>query len=322
MISSAFPELPIVILCDPSHPDFALELVRRGAQDFLLNYHIGIPELMAQTICYAIEQKQGLNEKNALQNQLIQAEKLDSLGRIAAGVAHEVRNPLATIQVGLSYLSSLTEEFNNESYTYICEELTASIERAEEIIAGMVDFSRNDTLKRERTALESAVDRGLGLIKYDLVKSHTSVDRPAGETVPATAMIDSQKMTQVLINLIRNSIQAMASAEVEDRRIQIRTFSEKPSEIAVLPGLLKWAEKFEVKKVAVLELRDSGPGVENDKLAEIFEPFITSKIQGEGTGLGLSVVLNIVNLHEGLIRVKTMTRPSGLRTRLYFKTPA
>lgn len=319
MMSATFPELPVILLSDEAGPETAIKMVQAGAQDFIPKWYLGIPELMARTVIHAIDRKSALDERKHLEEQVIQAEKLDSIGRIAAGVAHEVRNPLATIQVGMTYLNSIRDTVEDENFVPICEELTSSVKRALGIISGMVDFSRNDNLCTAPGTFEEGVKIALNLIRYEIIKSHTVVKLDTRTTGGAQVLIDYQKFSQVLINLIHNSIHAMVSTDSGRKCIVISTFSGAPTDFSVVPGLATWADESDVRRVAVLEIRDTGPGVPEEKLAQIFEPFSTTKARGEGTGLGLSVVLNLVKLHGGLIRVRNMSNPGGLRTRIYLK---
>jgi signal transduction histidine kinase len=132
-------------------------------------------------------------------------------------------------------------------------------------------------------------------------------------------MFDPAKIEQVIINLLRNSIQAMAETNVLEQLIEITLDSGPADQFQHLPDIPEWIERNAVKGVSVLEIRDSGPGVDPDQISQIFEPFFTTKTKDQGTGLGLSVVMNIIDLHDGLIRVENMTNPTGLKTSIYFK---
>lgn len=311
------PNLPIIVFSEVNDMDLAIDALGRGADDFLPRDYIDYPQLVARSVFTVIERRKQDLDKRILQDQLIQAEKLDSLGRIAAGVAHEVKNPLATVQMAMAYISTLVPDVEDPQFGEACELATTAINRASEIISGMVDFSRNDCVAIKNGSLNDVLTKSVDLLRYEINKSKTTVNLNLDASLPASEF-DIGKMEQILINLIRNSIQAMQNC---DKVIHLSTFVVSPQKQAASPWLRELAATTGSSTLIALEVRDEGPGIGDQKPAALFEPFFTTKQIGEGSGLGLSVVMQIVSRHNGLIRLKNMENPSGLRTRIYFGVP-
>ena len=235
------------------------------------------------------------------QMKLIQAEKMESIGQLAAGVAHEVKNPLAIIQMGVDYLSSETGQ--DEVTGEVIRDIDDAVRRADSVIRGLLDFSRDKQLERTHGNINAVIDGSLRLVGHEMrqrnieVKPHLATDLPDLE-------LDANKLQQVLINLFMNAAHAM----------------ERDGELVVISQLKTLHSRDELSRdhdqrfnkgdtVVWVEVRDSGPGINEADRNRIFDPFYTTKPVGEGTGLGLSVSRNIISLHQGSIDIHN--RPEG-----------
>ncbi len=243
---------------------------------------------------------------------LIQAEKLESLGRLAAGVAHEVKNPLYMIQMGIDYFRNQTK--GDESVEKMVQNMQNAVERADTIIRGMLDLSRSDDLTLVPMDLNDVVEAGLLLVAHELKSKAISLEKDMKDDLPLV-MIDRTKIQQVLINLVTNAVDAM---EVEGK-LQIRTCTTKLTEDHPNDELPDSDQLRAGDEVVVMETCDDGPGIPEEELRKVFEPFYTTKAQGVGTGLGLSVVRTIVNLHHGMIEIDNL-KPHGARFRIFLRT--
>ena len=235
------------------------------------------------------------------QMQLMQAEKMESIGQLAAGVAHEVKNPLAIIQMGADYLSNVTGQ--DEVAGAVIRDIDAAVQRADTVIRGLLDFSRDKQLECTHGNINTVIDSSLRLVGHEMrqrnieVKPHLASDLPALD-------LDANKLQQVLINLFMNAAHAM----------------ERGGELVVVSQLKTLHNSDELSRdhdrhfekgdsVVWVEVRDSGPGIREDDRKRIFDPFYTTKPVGEGTGLGLSVSRNIISLHHGSIDIRN--HPAG-----------
>ena len=210
------------------------------------------------------------------QAQLIQSEKLASVGQLTAGIVHDVKNPLAVIK-GLA--EELSEEFSvDPSMKDQLATIRESATKASTIVTDLLKFARQSTPELEQRDLRETVEASLRLTEYLARKGkvEVKVDMPSS---PVLIWYDAQQIEQVLINLLGNAILAMKNGGTV--RINL---SEAESSIA-------------------LSVQDNGVGIPEKNLERIFDPFFTTKPEGEGTGLGLSVSFGIITRHRGQISV-------------------
>ena len=250
----------------------------------LLRYRIRITPLRnrAGDVDGAVILQEDLSESARLQQQLMRSEKLSSVGVLAAGVAHEINNPLTTI---LGYAKLLIEGKPEDDADRSALELVAEEAlRVQQIVRNLLDFSRQESREKRPVALLELVERTLSLVAPDLRKRMVTVDKELRGDVP-DVLADAHRIEQVLVNLATNAGHAMP----QGGRLQVRT--------GTLDG-------FSPPR-AFVEFRDTGIGIPAAAIEKIFDPFFTTKEPGEGTGLGLSVSHGIVTDHNGKIEVES-----------------
>jgi signal transduction histidine kinase len=224
------------------------------------------------------------NETDQLRQQLLQAQRLSSVGALASSVAHEFNNILTTV---INYARmGLKAEHDAAARTQAFERILKGGQRAAAIVNSMLGFARSGSTRREPTDLVALVDEVLLLTEKDLLKHRVQVEkkyhgRPVAPVVPC-------QIEQILVNLILNARQAMPQGG--RIRIDVR-------------------ENIETQ-MAEVRVSDSGVGIAPEQLRLIFEPFYTTKqpdAHGHGgTGLGLSVCRQIIEQHQGRIRVESV----------------
>ena len=229
-----------------------------------------------------LERNKELAEINArlqtTQAQLIQSEKLASVGQLTAGIVHDVKNPLATIK-GLA--EELSEEFGLDPTTRDqLKTIRDSASKASTIVTDLLKFARQSTPESQRRDMRETIESAARLTEYlaRKAKVEVKVDLPAR---PVMVDYDAQQIEQVLINLIGNAIQAIRNGGA----VRI-VLSEAGGAVAIA-------------------VQDTGIGIPEKNLQRIFDPFFTTKPEGEGTGLGLSVSFGIVARHRGRIEVES-----------------
>jgi signal transduction histidine kinase len=257
------------------------------------------------------EHKRAEEELQATQLQLIHAARFESVATLAAGVAHEVKNPLQTILMGLEYLANSLTGWNGES-RLVLSDMRDAVTRANTIVRELLQLSAATDFEPKEEDLNSLVERSLSLINSEVIASRTAVVRQLGANLPRVRL-DRSKMEQVFINLFINALQAMSQDGVLTVTTRHHRFSEDlklsgPAFSQVKPGDL----------VVIAEVQDTGTGIAEADLPKIFDPFFTTKPAGIGTGLGLSVVNKIVDLHGGAIDVQNVPE-GGVRVTLALK---
>lgn len=236
-----------------------------------------------------------------LQMELIEAEKMKSVGRLAAGVAHEVKNPLAVISMGLEYLRSQPAA-EDANVPLVLKEMSDAVGRADAVIRGLLDFSVPSRLEMTPESLNSVIERSLVLVRGELKGVH--IIRELQPDLPPIQM-DRAKIEQVLINIFTNAAHAMPGGGT----LRVHTCARQLTGVGENVADSR-SEMFHAgDTVVVMESEDTGCGIPEDKLAKIFDPFFTTKPTGKGTGLGLTVTRSIIDLHRGTIAIAN--RPEG-----------
>jgi signal transduction histidine kinase len=241
---------------------------------------------------------QAHEELKSAQMKLIQTAKLESIGRLAAGLAHEVKNPLAVIQLGVDYLTSTTKADASRDAVETIREMADAVQRADTVIKGLLNFSRAEKLAMVPMDLNSVIEETLVLVRHEFTKHNISLEKSLAGGLPQVGL-DQGKVKQVFINMFMNAIQAMGS----DGSLSVKTS-------------VRAADKS-----VVVQIEDTGSGIPEDKLDKLFEPFFTTKPVGSGTGLGLSVSKNIIELHGGTIKIDNRTDARGAVVTITFPIP-
>ena len=218
-----------------------------------------------------------VSDRRRLEGQLIQSEKMAAIGQLAAGIAHELRNPLAIVMNALYDLRQVLGPAPAEVLEdlHIAEE---EISRAQAIIKNLLEFSRESGAEMERVDVNDLLTRTVQLMQKYLQNAGVRVTSDLGDVPPCVA--NANAMRQILLNLITNAVQAMPSGG----ELFLRTARSANDRVH-------------------LEVRDTGMGIAATHLRDIFNPFYTTKAPGQGTGLGLSVVHSILQRYRGDIRV-------------------
>jgi PAS domain S-box-containing protein len=225
-----------------------------------------------------------------LEERARRSEKLAALGTVAAGVAHEVRNPLHTIHASMELLEIYHQRGQDiGEYVHFIYQEVATLER---LVEDILSFSREVRLRREAVDLEELVVSTLaGLSLPDLVTVE-KVD--TGALLLPLVEADPERIRQVLRNLIRNAVEA----QPDGGEVRVSVSSGGRRCLPFSPGKVP----FEFLQVRV---EDSGPGISAEHLPHLFEPFFTKRRKGEGTGLGLGICQKIVEAHNGFLEVET-----------------
>jgi len=222
-----------------------------------------------------------VTERSSLEKQLSHAEKLNALGNLAAGVAHELNTPLGTV---LGYAQILIEDFKTGSGAP--RELIAiedQTRRCKKIVQSLLDFSRMSGSGKSEFSPNELASRVRDLMSHSLRMRGIALRLDLGIPEPPRLNAAANELEQVLVNLITNAADALEMADVKDDPcVTLQT-------------------RADANGIVLLAVEDNGPGVPADIIPKIFEPFFTTKAAGKGTGLGLSIASRIIEDHKGRI---------------------
>ncbi len=261
--------------------------------------------IISKDITERIEREKKLNDTIELlqrtRDQLIQKDKMAALGRMASGIAHEIRNPLEIITMGVDYL-----EYNlprdNRNLQKSIDKIYNAITRANNIIRDTLSFSRQSNFQVKNIPLYPLLDNSLSLSKHIIRKSGIILERDYENELQEIAA-DHNMLEQVLLNLIKNAVDAMK--ESKEKKLVIRTYKQKVTQIDYKTGSRR-SDFFKLGgEMVIVEISDTGAGIPKAVLPKIFEPFFTTKSTNEGTGLGLSLVHMIMERLNGTIDVRS-----------------
>lgn len=228
--------------------------------------------------------ERSLQEREELETQLIRAGRLSALGELVAGVAHEIRNPLASIS---GSAQALATEFDEDHRKYpIVQIMNREIERLERVVKTFLDFARPSPPARARVDLRSLAEHA-----HDLLASAPERESVDFEVDGPNIWVegDRDQLTQVLLNLGLNAVRAVGESEAPRVRFEVERRRIGESD---------WA---------CVTVRDNGPGISEELVEQVFDPFFTT--YDDGTGLGLSISNRIIEAHDGIIEVESM--PNG-----------
>ena len=229
-----------------------------------------------------------VTEFKRLLDQTVQSEKMVEIGRLSAGIAHEINNPLAVISYAAQLL--LREEEMPPFQRELVERVESEVDRLKTLTGGLLSFSRAKETRKRPVDLNEVLREVLRLVKYELNRQLIRLEEEYGEL--PTVQADPNKLKQVFINLIMNSIHAMDGVGT----LTVKTVTVGGSEVEV-------------------SICDTGPGIPEDIRNQIFDPFFTTKKEGEGTGLGLYICRTIIGEHEGRLTLDPL-REQGTTFRI------
>ncbi len=289
----------------PQRADLVVEGVRRGVvevgytsispqngeEPFLLEER-KLLENVARQVSLFVTRHESAARRAVLEDQLRHADRLATIGQLAAGVAHEMNEPLSSV-LGFAQLALKAPAVPQQVVDDL-REIVASSLRAREIVKKLLLFARQTPPKKARINLNEIVEDALFLLEAGCEKQGIHLIRRLAADLPSVEA-DPIQIRQVLVNLTVNAIQAIAV----EGTVTVETLAEAPN--------------------VVLTVTDTGNGMSRETLSKIFSPFFTTKDVGQGTGLGLSVVHGIITSHGGTIDAESR---EGAGSRFVVRLPA
>ncbi len=240
----------------------------------------------AHDISHVITIGEDITEWRQAQQRLSETEKLAAVGQLAAGVMHEINNPLATILACCEALALRTEDLappDRKSYDEYLKIIDTEVQRCRRIVESLLEFSRPKAGEKKQVDVNDVVEHTLFLLKHHARFKRLTVARELTPALPPV-LADQERLIQSFMALMLNAMDAMDSRGT--LTVRSRKNPERADEI-------------------LLEFIDTGTGIKGEDLPKIFEPFFTTKPQGRGTGLGLSICYGIIAEHRGRIEVES-----------------
>lgn len=279
-------ETPYIFVSGTIGEERAIESLQNGATDYVLKQR---SDRLAAAVQRALREKQERSERKRLEEQLRQAQKLEAIGQLAGGVAHDFNNILTVIQgnAQLALLNSTSLDAATKEYL---TQIVRASERAAKLTRQLLMFGRKNAVQLERLNLEEVISN---LSKMLIRVIGENIDLQCRHSDTAIIRADVGMMEQVILNLVVNARDAMprgGNITIATRRVCF----EDSFPAAGRPG-----------EFVCLSVQDSGTGIAPEHLPKIFEPFFTTKEIGKGTGLGLATVFGIVQQHNGWVDVST-----------------
>jgi C4-dicarboxylate-specific signal transduction histidine kinase len=285
-------------------PNAIRNLSKDKSKLFLKNQHykkVRIPFFVNINICHAeyggghvlLATTTDISESIEKEAQLIQASKMTTLGTMAAGMAHEINQPLNVIQVCADFFLKMIKKGNSisdEDLKSMAGDISNNVQRASEIIKHMRDFARQSEVVKTKVNINEPIKDVFKVLGHQLKVHQIELKLDLAPELPYI-MADHNRLEQVFINLVTNAVDAMDKKgdELGDigwkRLLKIKSFSENGQ--------------------AVVTVTDTGTGIPKEIIDKIFEPFFTTKEVGKGTGLGVSISYGIVKDYNGTIEIKS-----------------
>lgn len=267
---------------------------RKHAEEKLTEANAQLREVLARLT-------QSHDELQTTQMQLVEAEKLQTVGSMAAGVAHEVKNPLAVLQMGVGYLA---KEITLDGSPAACvlKEMGEAIDRADAVVNDLLEFAAPKDLTPQETDLEPLIRQSLRFVRHELNAAKIKVVTNFARQLPA-CRLDRNKMKQVFVNLFTNAVHAMTAGGTLTVTTRCeRLAQDEEGSVARPGGRLRAGET-----IVVVEIIDTGSGIPAQHLSRVFDPYFSTKPTGKGTGLGLTVTKTIIDLHAGRLHLANRT---------------
>jgi two-component system NtrC family sensor kinase len=291
LVADSLKEGDWLLVCQQSYSDAFADLKKALQWTILINVLGGLAILtMAFILSGRIVKRiaKADQEKNKMDEQIVETGKLASIGELAAGIAHEINNPVAIMVEEAGWIGDLLEEeefkksSNLEEFNRALKQIRTQGKRCKDITYKLLSFARKTDPREQDVQLNELLDELIALSSQRARYGNITFKTDFQETLP-TVMVSQSEMQQVFLNLINNSVDAM---EKRGGVIEIKT-------------------RLQGNEV-VIEVTDNGPGIARANLGRIFDPFFTTKPVGKGTGLGLSICYGIIKKYGGEIEVHSV----------------
>lgn len=258
--------------------------------------NFGGEEVLLETFEDITEHKKAEEEREKLQKQLMQSEKMASVGQLAGGVAHEINNPMGVI---LGFAQSIAKRVKEEDPLYMpLKSIEREAIRCKKLVGDLLTFSRTAKTGAEMSDINMTIEGALSLIEAQTKVKNVKISKKYGDALPQI-MLNKNQIQQVIINLCNNAIDVMP----DGGKLTITTSIDTGSQM-LDAGKSKDSTSIKDQASSIkITITDTGKGMGEEVKKHLFEPFFTTKEVGKGTGLGLSLCYETIQKHKGTIEV-------------------
>ncbi len=290
----------------PIRIESASELGELGAAFEDMRKHLWVARSRVERFTEELEEQveERTAQLKATQEQLIQSDRMASMGQLAASVVHEVNNPISAVLNLSMFLQRILGEDGVppdrlDAFRRHLGQISDETARAGRIVSDLLAFSRRSSPQRTPTNLNDVVDRAVGLVRHRSELENVKLVVEPDPKLPLVSC-DRSQIVQVIVNLVLNALEAIEGAGT----VVVRTGVEAET------------------RLAILQVEDDGPGIADDHIGRIFDPFFSTKLGEKGVGLGLAVVYGIIEAHDGRLAVASRVAVGTTFTvRLPLSTP-
>jgi len=312
-----YSQIAIVVNTGVYQDSLGLQAITCGAQDYLIKGKYKAYGLV-KALYYAVERKRAEEELKAAYNrlketqaQLIQVEKMTVIGGLASGIAHEVKNPLATILYGVEFLNTKLTPTDPQIQLTL-KSIREATQKANDIIKDLLDFASLSKLTMVPESINTVIEHSLNFTKHQCDKCGIKIDKFFANNLPHI-LLDKNRIEQVIVDLILNAILAMPQGGLITIRTLVKKYEKKDTE-----GSQTDTSHFQPSEdVILLDIEDTGSGIDPNNMSKVFDPFFTTRRAAGGVGLGLSIAKTIISSHNAIIMLTNYAR--GARARIIFK---
>ena len=304
-------DLPVIMATGKDRSEDIVAGLQAGANDYVAK-PVDVPVLLAR-VDTQLSLKRTHEALRDAERALIRAARMESVGILAAGVAHEIRNPLAMIRLAADGLKARCRPDVAEM-TLLVDTLVESVSRADGIVRDLMRASQAQQLKLEPGDVNELVQGALDLLEEEISRCEVRIRSDLGPGIPS-ALMSRHEFRQSLVNVLLNAIQATPRGG----ELLVRTRHEQLAGLEEEIGQRTGNRLRNGEDVVAIVVEDSGPGIPAELLGKIFDPFFTTRAPGSGMGLGLTVARQLVSLHHGILRVGNREDARGVRVEIFLK---